>query len=144
MSAQGFPQFPGRRPWTLRSSGGGNFTWASGSGAVCPRGSKATLEHSTRLSCSRSVVSGSLRPLDCSPWDFPCTASSVPGIFPPRILQWAAISCSRGIFLSQRSNLHFQCLQHGRQILYLLNHWGSPTFGNGKKLYRQNQENSKS
>ena len=88
----------------------------------------------TRLSCSRSAASGSLQPLDCSPWDFPGMVSAVPGIFPSSILQWAAVSCSRGIFPTQRSNLHFLCLRNGRQILYLLSHWGNPAFGNGRKI----------
>ena len=44
------------------------------------------------------------RPMDCSP-----TGSSVHGIFQARILEWVAISFSRGIFLTQGSNL---CLLH--------------------------------
>ena len=42
---------------------------------------------------SRSVVSDSLRPVDCSP-----PSSSVHGIFQARILEWVAISFSRGSF----------------------------------------------
>ena len=40
---------------------------------------------------SRSVMSDSLRPYDCSPSD-----SSVHGIFPARIPEWVASSSSRG------------------------------------------------
>ena len=61
-------------------------------------------------SVSRSVVSDSLRPMDCSPSD-----SSVHGILHAGILEWVAISFSRGIFLTQGSNLG---LLHGRQTLY--------------------------
>ena len=49
-------------------------------------------------------------PVDCSPPD-----SSVHGISQARILEWFAISSSRGIFLTQGWNL---CLLHRRQILY--------------------------
>ena len=45
-------------------------------------------------------------PAGCSP-----PGSSVCGIFPARILEWAAISSSRGSSLTQRLNLH---------LLYLL------------------------
>ena len=40
---------------------------------------------------SRSVVSDSLQPMDCSP-----PSSSVHGIFQARLLEWVAISFSRG------------------------------------------------
>ena len=53
---------------------------------------------------------------DCSP-----PGSSVQGISQARILDWAAILFSRGIFPTQASNLG---LQHCRQILYHLGHQG--------------------
>ena len=68
-------------------------------------------------SVSRSVVSDSLRPMDCSPSD-----SSVHGILHAGILEWVAISFSRGIFLTQGSNLG---LLHGRQTLYHQSRQGS-------------------
>ena len=58
-------------------------------------------------------------PMDCSLPGF-----SVYGICQARILEWVAISFSRGIFPTQGLNLG---LPHGRQILYHLNHQGSPT-----------------
>ena len=45
----------------------------------------------TEVKWSRSVVSGSLRPVDCS-----TPSSSVHGILQARILEWVAISFSRG------------------------------------------------
>ena len=48
--------------------------------------------------------------MDCSP-----PGSSVHGILQARILEWVAISYSRGIFTIQGSNPH---LLLGRQILY--------------------------
>ena len=59
-------------------------------------------------------------PMDCSP-----PGSSVHGVFQVRILEWVAISSSRGILLTQGSNL---CLLHSRKILHPLSHWGSPSF----------------
>ena len=47
-----------------------------------------------------SVVSDSLRPMDCSP-----PGSSVHGIFQARILEWVAVPSSGGIFLTQGLNL---------------------------------------
>ena len=47
--------------------------------------------HLKYLKWSRSVVSDSLRPVDCSP-----PSSTVHGILQARILQWVAISFSRG------------------------------------------------
>ena len=47
--------------------------------------------HLKYLKWSRSVVSDSLRPVDCSP-----PSSSVHGILQARILEWVAISFSRG------------------------------------------------
>ena len=41
------------------------------------------------------------------PWDFPA-----------RILEWAAVSSSRGIFLTQGLNYHLLSLLHCRWILY--------------------------
>ena len=56
--------------------------------------------------------------MDCSLPGFP-----VHGILQARILEWVAISCSRGIFPNQELNLG---LLHCRQILYQLNYEGSP------------------
>ena len=69
---------------------------------------------------SFSVVSGSLPPFGLQP-----PSSSVHGIFQARILEWFAISSSRGIFPTQGWNLHLLCLLHCRQILYQLSHPGS-------------------
>ena len=55
---------------------------------------------------------------DCSP-----PGSSVHGIFQARVLEWVAISFSRGIFPTQGSN---PGLTHCRQTLYPLSHQGSP------------------
>ena len=60
-------------------------------------------------------------PLHCTlpgsyPWDF---SSKNTGVGCHFLLQ--------GIFPTQRSNPHLLSVLHGRQILYLLNHQGSPT-----------------
>ena len=57
-------------------------------------------------------------PMDCSQPD-----SSVHGILQARILQWVAISFSRGIFPTQEPN---PGILHCKQILYHLSLWGSP------------------
>ena len=64
-------------------------------------------------------MSDSAIPMDCSP-----PGISVNGIFPARVLEWVAISFSRGVFLTLGSN---PGLPHWRQMLYPLSHQGSPT-----------------
>ena len=56
-------------------------------------------------------------PLDCSP-----PGSSVHGIFQARTREWVAISSSRGVFLTQGSNLH---LLHWQADSLPLSHQGS-------------------
>ena len=57
-------------------------------------------------------------PMDCSP-----PGPSVHGVSQARILEWVAISFSRGIFLTQGLNPDLLLC---RQILYHLSHQGSP------------------
>ena len=62
-------------------------------------------------------------PTLCDLMDWGPPGSSVHGILQPGILERAAISFSRGIFLIQGLNLG---LLRCRQTLYYLNHLGSP------------------
>ena len=71
--------------------------------------SLTTLKPLTMCAVSRSVMSGSCDPIDCS-----LPGSSVHGILQARILEWVAISFSRGIFPTQGLNLD---LLHCRQTL---------------------------
>ena len=64
-----------------------------------------------------------LCPTLCDPMDCSLPGSSAHGIFQAIVLEWIAISFSRGIFPTQGSNWG---LPHCRQILYLLSHQGSP------------------
>ena len=59
----------------------------------------------------------------CDPMDCSLPGSSVHGIFQAWILEWVAISFSRGFFLTQGSN---PGLLHCRQRLYNLSHQRSP------------------
>ena len=61
--------------------------------------------------------------MDCS-----LPGSSVHGIFQARILEWVAITFSKGIFPTQGLNLG---LQHCRSVLYHLSHQGSPRWPSG-------------
>ena len=56
---------------------------------------------------SRSVMSDSYNPIDCSPPD-----SSVHGSLQARILEWVAIPTLRGSSQTQGSNPHLLCLLH--------------------------------
>ena len=58
----------------------------------------------------------------CDSMDCSLPGSSVHGIFQAIVLEWIAISLSRGIFSTQGSN---PGLPHCRQTLYCLNHKGS-------------------
>ena len=61
--------------------------------------------------------------IDCSP-----PGSYVHGIIPARILEWVAISSSRGIFPTQGSNLHL--LHWQADYLHHLSHLESPNMYN--------------
>ena len=69
---------------------------------------------------AKSLQSDSLQPYGLS-----LPGSSVHGILQARILAWVAISLLKGIFPTQGLN---SGLLHCRQILYHLNHQGSPVF----------------
>ena len=64
-------------------------------------------------------------PMDCSLPGF-----SVHGIFQARVLEWVAISFSKGIVLTQGSN---SGLLHCRQTLCPLSHQGSSSYGVPRK-----------
>ena len=57
--------------------------------------------------------------MDCSP-----PGSSIHGVFQASILEWVALSFSRGIFPTHRSN---PGLRHCRQSIYHLSHQGIQT-----------------
>ena len=59
--------------------------------------------------------------IDCSP-----PSSFVHGIFQARILEWVAISSTRGIFPTQGSSPHLPCLLHWQVDFLPLHHLGSP------------------
>ena len=61
-------------------------------------------------------------PTLCDPMDCSIPGSSVHGIFQARVLEWVAISFSRG---SSQPRDQTQVLPHCRQTLYHLNHQGS-------------------
>ena len=60
-------------------------------------------------------------PIDCSP-----PGSSVHGIFQARMLEWAAVSFSKG-FSQPRNRTHLLLLLHWQAILYYVHHQGIPT-----------------
>ena len=64
----------------------------------------------------------------CDPRDYRMPGSSVPGISQARILEWVAISFSRGSS-QPRDELVSRCLLPCRQILYMLSHQGSQLAG---------------
>ena len=80
----------------------------------------ADIEVPSRYVCARSS-SSLFDPKDCSP-----PGSSVLEIFLARILKWVPIPHSRGIFPTQRSNLHFLHLLHWQADSLPLCHLGSP------------------
>ena len=61
-----------------------------------------------------------------TPWPATCQAPLSMGFFQARIVEWVAISSSKGSSPS-RDWTHVPCISYmGRWILYLLSHWGSP------------------
>ena len=63
-------------------------------------------------SCACVLKSFQLHPTLCNPMDCSLPGSSVHGILQTRILEWVAISSSRGSFQPRDSNLHLLCLLH--------------------------------
>ena len=59
----------------------------------------------------------------CDPVDYSPPGCSVHGILQATMLEWVAISFSKGIFLTQGLNPGLPCC---RQILYWVNHQGRP------------------
>ena len=59
-----------------------------------------------------------LCPTICNPMDCTPPGCSVRGILQTRILEWVAISSSRGSSQPRDGTLYFQCLLHCKQILY--------------------------
>ena len=57
--------------------------------------------------CEYSVTQ--LCPALCDPMDFSLPGSSAHGIFQARIVEWVAVSFSRGIFLTQGLHPHLLC-----------------------------------
>ena len=60
----------------------------------------------------------------CDPMAWSPPGSSVHEMLQARILEWAAISFSRGIFPTQESKCLLLCLLHCRLTFYPLSHWG--------------------
>ena len=107
-----------------------------GAGDLCPLSNWSNFCYNWRMWLHCSCVSAPLvsfwwsevsqlcptlrDPMDCS-----LSGSSVHGIFQARVLEWIAISFSKGIFPTQESNLG---LPHCRQTLYHLSHQRSLLF----------------
>ena len=74
-------------------------------------------------------------PMDCSP-----SGSSVHGILPGRILEWVAISSSRGSFWP-RDQTSVSCISCvGRLVLYHQHHLGSPESIGKEIIFYKNTE----
>ena len=78
------------------------------------------------LYCLRCISKMKVKSLSrvrlCNPMDCSLPGSSVRGIFQARVLEWVAISFSRGSSQPRESNLG---LPHCRKMLYHLSHQGS-------------------
>ena len=66
-------------------------------------------------------------PTLCDPMNCSLSSSSVHGLIQQRILKWVAISSSRGIFLTQGSNLCLLHLLHWQADSLPVSHQGNPT-----------------
>ena len=72
--------------------------------------------------CSVCVCAQSC-PTLCDPMDSNLPGSSVHGIFQARMLEWVAISCSRGSSWPRDWNCVFLCLRIDKWILYNCTPW---------------------
>ena len=76
---------------------------------------------SVRNKCTQFLVVS-----DCDPTDCSTPGSSIHGIFQSRVVEWVAISYSRGIFLTQGLNLCLLCVLNWQTYFLSLCHLGSP------------------
>ena len=74
----------------------------------CPQGVNNSIERKKESEVAQSC------PTLCDPMDYSLPGSSIHGILQARVLEWVAISFSRGIFPTQGSNPGFP---HSRQTL---------------------------
>ena len=74
-----------------------------------------------------------LCPTLCSPMDYSPPGSSVHGILQARILEWIAMPCSRGIFLTWGSNPNRLCLLYADSLPR--SQWGRPEMLTFPKLF---------
>ena len=105
------------------ADGGGSYGFAGYRQSTCwelKNTPKASLYITRACVLSGWVCPNLCDPVDCSP-----PGSSAHRIFQARILEWFAISYSRGSFWSRGWTLisYISCI--GRQILYLWSHLGS-------------------
>ena len=77
---------------------------------------------SVKSACTLSRVRLSVTPTDCSP-----PGSTVHGIFQARILEWVAISSSRGSSWPRDRNPRLLCLLHWWADSLPLSHLGNPS-----------------
>ena len=85
-----------------------------------------TIQYIIILYYYKYCVCAQLCPTLCNPMDCSPPGSFVHGILQARILEWVAISCSRGSSLTQGSNPHLLCLLHWQANSLPLCHLGSP------------------
>ena len=79
-------------------------------------------------------------PTLCDPMDFSPSGSSFHGILPGRILEWVAISSSRGSFWP-RDQTSVSCISCvGRLVLYHQHHLGSPESIGKEIIFYKNTE----
>ena len=120
-------------PWGLREEWGWSSkaltlvfnarpaVWCQPAASPIPRGTLRCLW------CSSTCSVPQLGLTRCDPKDSSPPGSSVPGIFQARILEWAAVSSSRGSFLP-RVQTHISCVSCiGRWILYHCAPWEAPS-----------------
>ena len=95
-------------PWWF--SGWVHAPNAVGQDSILGQGTRSHMPQ-LRVSLWQLRPSAQSRPTLCDPMDCSSPGSSVHGIFPARLLEWVAISCSRGSS-RPRDRTHVLCLLH--------------------------------
>ena len=123
-----FPMGSYRRMRMVNQSNDSGLVFNARSGVWCQPAASPTPRGTLRCFwCSSTCSVTQLCLTLCEPKDFSSPGSSIHGIFQARILEWAAVSSSRGSFLP-RVQTHISCVSCiGRWVLYHCATWEAPS-----------------
>ena len=114
------------KPWHIKMVDQSRYVWPKGKNTRAWEKLDSTFKILLELPCSTKCTHTFSRVQLCDSMACSSPGSSVHGIFQARILDWVAISSSRGSSWPKYQIHMSLCLLHWQQILYHWCHLGSP------------------